>query len=131
MQYTYGKEEKLKSKKLIAQLFEKGEVLKNFPLRMVYLKIEHGFKYPVQAGVSVSKRNFKRAVDRNRIKRLIREAYRLNKYILYDNLNEPYIMMFIYLGKKMPDFSLIDDKMKAVLQKFVNNQSNSIESLGE
>jgi len=52
MQYTYGKEEKLKKKNLIDQLFEKGEVLKSFPLRMVYLKIDHGFKYPVQAGVS-------------------------------------------------------------------------------
>jgi len=125
MQYTYGKEEKLKSKKFIAQLFEKGEVLKNFPLRMVYLKIEHGFKYPVQASVSVSKRNFKRAVDRNRIKRLMRETYRLNKHILYDNLEEQYIMMIIHLGTKIPDFSLLEDKMKGLLQKFVQNQSNS------
>lgn len=119
MNYTYSKDEKLKSRKLIKELFENGKAVTVFPLRMIYLKKEHLGKFPVKAGVSVSKRNLKRAVDRNRIKRLLRESYRLNKYLLYLNLEEQYVMLFIYLAKEKKSFSLIEDKMKELMQKFL------------
>ena len=82
MRFTYSKDEKLKKRKLIKELFDNGKAATVFPLRVIYLKKDHNGNFPVQTGVSVSKRNFKRAVDRNRIKRLMREAYRLNKHIL-------------------------------------------------
>ena len=73
MKFTLGKEERLKSRKLIGRLYTEGETIKKFPLRMVYLQTEHTSNYPAQVGVSVPKRLFKKAVDRNRIKRLLRE----------------------------------------------------------
>ena len=77
MRFTFGKPEKLKSRKLIGKLFEDGKSVKKFPVRLVYLQTNHTSDFPVQAGFSVPKRNFKRAVDRNRIKRLIRESFRI------------------------------------------------------
>ena len=73
MKYTLGKQERLKSKKLIEKLYKEGSSVKAFPLRMVFLQTEHTSDYPAQIGVSVAKRNFKKAPDRNRLKRLMRE----------------------------------------------------------
>ena len=126
MQYTYSKDEKLKSRKLIKELFENGKAATVYPLRMIYLKKEHFGKYPVKAGVSVSKRNLKHAVDRNRIKRLMREAYRLNKHLLYTNLEEQYIIMFIYLAKEKETFKLIENKMKDLMEKFLRREKNKL-----
>ena len=120
MQFTYNKHEKLKSRKLIKLLFEKGEKISVFPLMLLYLEVEHESKYPVQAGVTVSKKNFKRAVDRNRIKRLLREVYRLNKPFLYEKIEKKYIFMFIYLGKEEIKLQLLDQKMKELLEQFQN-----------
>ena len=99
MKHTLGKLERLKSKKLIEKLYQDGNSVKSFPLRMMYLQTAHTSDFPAQVGVSVAKRNFKLAVDRNRIKRLMREAYRLQKEIVYDQLDEPYVFMISYLGK--------------------------------
>ena len=76
MKFTLGKQERLKSRKLIEKLYKNGESVKAFPLRMVYLQTAHTSKFPAQVGVSVAKRNFKKAPDRNRLKRLMRETYR-------------------------------------------------------
>ena len=123
MDFTYNKYEKLKSRKLIKQLFENGKAISIFPLRLIYLKIEHDGKFLLQTGVSVSKRNFKLAVDRNRIKRMMREVYRLNKNILYKSLDEKYIFMFIYLGKSEINYKKLDDKMKTLIKTFLNKTS--------
>jgi ribonuclease P protein component len=120
MQFTYKKQEKLKSKKLIKLLFEEGKKISVFPIMLLYLQVKHDSNYLVQAGVTVSKKNFKSAVDRNRIKRLLRETYRLNKPFLYEKLENKYIFMFIYLGKKELKYQLLDEKMKAVLDQFQN-----------
>jgi len=74
MNASYPKKEKLKSEKLISKLFLEGKSVSAYPLRMVYLKTTFDEAVKIKAGVSVSKRNFKKAVDRNRIKRLLREA---------------------------------------------------------
>ena len=85
MRNTFSSEEKLKKKNLITELFASGKSASVFPLKMIYLQNDHDSPYKIQAGVSVSKRNFKSAVDRNRIKRLMRESYRKNKYLIYNN----------------------------------------------
>ena len=76
-----------------------------------------------QVGVSVSKRNFKSAVRRNRIKRLMREAYRKNKQIACDSGHtKKHIFMFIYQGREEPSYLLIEERMKELLAKFLKNQ---------
>ncbi|WP_334223383.1 ribonuclease P protein component [Olleya namhaensis] len=114
MRLTYNKHEKLKSQKAIEKLFVAGKSVSAYPLRLVYLKNDDALK----VGVSVSKRNFKLAVHRIRIKRLLREGYRLNKTMLIDYNIESYTLMILYIGKEMPDFVTIDKKMKALLTKF-------------
>jgi ribonuclease P protein component len=120
MNFTYNKYEKLKSRKLIKQLFEDGKAISIYPLRLIYLKVEHESDFLLQTGVSVSKRNFKLAVNRNRIKRMMREVYRLNKNILYKSLDDKYIFMFIYLGRTETDYNKLNDKMKKLMQTFLS-----------
>lgn len=120
MRYTYNKDEKLKSQKAIEQLFAEGKSVSAYPLRMVYLDNQ----FQLKVGVSVSKRNFKLAVHRNRVKRLLREGYRLNKNLLIDNKLDHYTLMILYISKEMPDFKTIDKKMKVLLSKFNDQVSN-------
>ncbi len=104
---TFGRGEKLKSPKIIEQLFEKGKPVSTNGFTLVYLVRELNTPYPAQAGFSVPKKFFKRAVDRNRIKRLMREAYRLHKISLYEKLAErkqQLALMLIFKGKEMPDY---------------------------
>ncbi len=120
MQQTFKKQEKLKKSKLIDQLFAEGKAVTAFPIKLIYLQIEHDSPYKIQAGVSASKRNFKKAVDRIRIKRLLREAYRKNKYLIYESEHtKKHIFMFIYLGKKEVDYHIIEEKTQIILQKFL------------
>ncbi|WP_075340634.1 ribonuclease P protein component [Tenacibaculum agarivorans] len=123
MKLTLGKQERLKSRKLIEQLYTQGNSVKKFPLRMVYLQTEHDSNYPVQFGVSVPKRKFKRAVDRNRIKRLIRESYRLQKKIVYSSVDKPYVFMISYLAKEEWDYAKIEHSMQKLLQLFIDKVS--------
>ncbi|WP_196887184.1 ribonuclease P protein component [Aureivirga sp. CE67] len=128
MKFTFRKEEKLKSKKLIEKLFAEGEHVKSFPLRMIYVKADHDYEKIFQVGVSVSKRNFKKAVDRNRIKRLMREAYRLNKHLLEKEITEKYVCMFIYTGRDEWKYAELESKMVKVMHKFiekVNSEKSS------
>jgi len=124
MKYTLGKQERLKSKKLIEKLYKEGSSVKAFPLRMVFLQTEHTSKYPAQMGVSVAKRNFKKAPDRNRLKRLMRESYRLQKEIVYDNADKPYVFMISYLGIEEKEYHEIYTKMNKLLHLFVSEIKN-------
>ena len=125
MQQTFKKQEKLKKSKLISQLFAEGKNVIEFPIKLVYLPVEHEAPFKIQAGVSVPKRNFKRAVDRNRIKRLLREAYRKNKHHIYAaEHTKKHIFMFIYLGKKEIEYKLMKEKMILILQKFLQKNNS-------
>ncbi|TXD49706.1 ribonuclease P protein component [Polaribacter sp. IC073] len=125
MKNTLGKEERLKSKKLIEKLYSKGDAVKTFPLRMMYVKTPHTSNFPCQVGVSVSKRNFKRAPDRNRLKRLMRETYRLQKEIVYNNLDEPYVFMISYIGREEMKYEELYAKMEKLLTLFINKTKNT------
>ena len=96
-----------------------------FPLRLVYMPIDQNNKTLSKAGVSVSKRNFKRAVDRNRIKRLIREAYRLRKPEYLSNILTPHAFMILYIGKEMPTLQELEKKMTVLFDKISNNKTTS------
>ncbi|MFD0964682.1 ribonuclease P protein component [Pseudofulvibacter geojedonensis] len=125
MNQSFQNIEKLKSKKLIDELFRNGQSVNAFPVKMIYAKIPFEDAVKLKAGVSVSKRNFKKAVDRNRIKRLLRESYRLHKASLIEKLDTQYVCMFLYLGKEEPNFEFVESKMKKVLLKFTEREELS------
>ncbi|MBY0347702.1 MAG: ribonuclease P protein component [Hydrotalea flava] len=105
--FSYSKHEKLKSRKQIEVLFVKGMQLYSYPFKILYqIAPRTGDDAVLKAGVTVSSRHFKKAVQRNRIKRLMREAYRLNKVKLQQLLTEkPHqlYLFIIYVGKEMPN----------------------------
>jgi ribonuclease P protein component len=123
MKATYSKIEKLKSKILIEKLFDEGKSVKIFPLRLIFLETEFNQPIKIKCGVSVGKRNFKNAVDRNRVKRLIREAYRLNKSAYFNNITTQYAFMILYIGNEKPTFEQTDKSMRKLLEKFVEGVS--------
>jgi ribonuclease P protein component len=123
MKATYSKIEKLKSKILIEKLFDEGKSVKIFPLRLIFLETEFNEPIKIKCGVSVGRRNFKNAVDRNRVKRLIREAYRLNKSAYFNNISTQYAFMILYIGNEKPTFEQTDKSMRKLLEKFVEGVS--------
>ncbi|MEO5594854.1 MAG: ribonuclease P protein component [Chitinophagaceae bacterium] len=124
-QFTLGKNERLKSRKLIEELFSKGQRFGLFPYRVFYLLNKTGHQYiksKLQCGVGVSTKNFKKAVDRNRIKRVTREAYRLQKAALDLQMKDhPHslLIFLIYTGKELPAFTVVKEKVELILQKLI------------
>lgn len=149
-QFTWNKKEKLKSRKRIERVFKEGKGLTLFPFKVLWL-LQPGTAgspgkagssgsagsrgkagssgsagSPLQAGFGVSSRHFKRAVDRNRIKRLSREAYRLQKQPLFRQLEEKGLSLavfFIYTGKDLPDYTTVTHKIGVALQKLIKEIS--------
>ncbi len=120
--FSYNKFEKLKSRKQIELLFAKGKSIASFPVKVFYLPVEHTPVHPVQVGVGVSARNFKKAVDRNTIKRRMREAYRLHKLPLHEHLitNQKSVAVFIlWIDKQLPTAAALQDLMPGVLEKLI------------
>lgn len=122
MDQSFKKIEKLKSQKLIEKLFSEGKSIAVYPLRLVYLKTSFEDPVKLKVGVSVSKRNFKKAVDRNQMKRLMREAYRLNKSKYLNNITDQYAFMILYIGKSETDFNTISKKMNTLMDVFLKHQ---------
>lgn len=104
------KSERLSSQKQIQALFSNGKSFNARPFAIRYLELAEPGQNEHQILVSVSKRNFKHAVDRNRIKRQIREAYRLNKHLLAD-LPDKYAIAYIYTFKKMIAYKELENKL--------------------
>jgi len=137
---TWKKPEKLKSRKRIERVFREGKSFSVFPYKVVYLldpaPASRGPATligartvkrcspaaPLQAGFGASSRNFKKAVDRNRIKRLGREAYRLQKAPLLDQLTQKgrsMAVFFVFIGRELPDFQTVTAKIAVALQKLL------------
>jgi len=120
---TLGRSERLKSEKSICRLFETGSHLSAYPIRLIYQSTRSTDNFPFKIGFTVPKKNFNRAVDRNLLKRRMREAYRLNKQIL--NIKEPKFqfgleIMLVYQSQKAEDFIKISDCIKILLKKLLS-----------
>lgn len=119
-EFSLSKNERLRSRKAIGELFTEGESFFIFPVKVVYREMPFDDGQPVKAAFSVSKRNFKRAVDRNRLKRLMRECYRLDKPGFYERLNhagKQMAVMFIYAAKELKDYPTVEKGMLRALEK--------------
>jgi ribonuclease P protein component len=114
--YTLGKTERLKSRKAIDHLFEKGQRFKVGALRVYFLPTQ---SKGLRAGVAVSSKNFSKAVDRNRIKRLLRETYRLQKNLVAETLptKKGLDLFFVYTEKELPEFLPLKTQMEKALLK--------------
>ena len=116
--FSYSKKEKLKSKAQIEFLFKEGKAITVYPLRLIYVATEFKDQSLIKTGVSVSKKLHKKAVKRNKIKRLMREAYRLNKPKDFNKNETAFALMILYLSKEEPSFKLLNTKMPVLLSKF-------------
>ncbi|WP_224488129.1 ribonuclease P protein component [Robertkochia flava] len=125
MDRSFPRKEKLKSQKLIEAVFTEGSSVSKYPLKLVYRRAEFQEDTKVQIAVTVPKRRFKKAVDRNRIKRLLREAWRLGKWQWIPELQKPYAMVFIYTGSDIPDFITMEKTIGKLMKKFLDKNVNS------
>ena len=122
MEETFGKKEKLKSKILIDRLFSEGKSLKKYPLRLIYLPLNDPSAENNKTGVSVPKRNHKKAVDRNKLKRLMREAFRKNKYLVSSQLDSRYAFMLIYTAREKATYQQLFSATEEVLKRLVEKE---------
>lgn len=141
---TYSKNEKLKSRKALEGLFARGKSFSIFPIKVFYTLSEevnsgNGSESSeknkmllksgkVHAGVGVSSRIFKKAHDRNKVKRLLREVYRTQKHPLYAAMEQKtgsLDLFLLYIGKELPEFALLKETMEKVLEKLVRKISET------
>ena len=123
--FSFKKEERLTSKKVIDKLFTDGDSFLSFPLKVIFIETSLTTKFSVQSAFSVGKRNFKLAVHRNLIKRKMRESYRLNKFQLYENLSgKQMAVFFIFIGKEIPEYEQLNRAMKKGINKLIELQSS-------
>ena len=120
MSHKFPKTEKLKSRKTIERLFSEGKSMTKFPVKLIYLPSEAAI---TQATFAVPKRNFKLAVSRNRIKRQLREAYRLQKQDLLHNNTPRFALLFLYLSKENVPYEKMESSVKQLLKKLHDENS--------
>ncbi|MEZ4999804.1 MAG: ribonuclease P protein component [Bacteroidales bacterium] len=119
--YTFSKAERLSSRKAITELFEDGNSFFYHPFTVVWRAAGGDNEFPARVGISVPKKTFKRAVDRNRIKRITREAWRHNKQTLYNFLNlhnKEVVIMLIYTGRELPSLKEMNERIEKLVAKF-------------
>ncbi|MCG8474699.1 MAG: ribonuclease P protein component [Cytophagales bacterium] len=118
--FTFSKSERLNKKKLIKELFSEGSSFFLYPFKVLYLPKQRSEDLPVhQVLFSVPKKRFKRAVQRNLIKRRLREAYRLNRLALqvFETHGESVLLAFVYVGKEIQPYSSLEPKLKGALER--------------
>jgi len=121
---TFSKSERLCSRKIITGLMENGNVFYMPFFKVIWLKSDLELPFPAQIAFSVPKRIFRHAVTRNLLKRRMREAYRKNKYILYDFLgteNVRIVFLLIFRDVKVPDYLTIEKSMRKLIGKLIND----------
>jgi len=120
-QFKFSKQERLCSETRITELFQNGESFMSYPVRVVFLASKAVEKPRIQVLMSVPKKKLKHAVDRNRVKRLLREAYRLNKHPLWAQVVESGFSLeiaFIWIPSEVLDYAKVEKKMKDAVEKF-------------
>lgn len=125
---TYKKEERLKSRKVIKQLFYSGESFLVHPVKVNWLLRKDKGRYPARMMISISRKNFRKASDRNYLKRLCREAYRKNKHILYSFLAKKQLqcdLSLVYIGKEAIEYSMLEEKIIKLLQRLTREIENN------
>jgi ribonuclease P protein component len=126
--YTFSKKERLNSKISIHRLFEHGSSFFSYPFKVYYtIQTAEEAKPTSSVLFSIGKKQFKLAVDRNRVKRLCRETYRLNKSVLIEALEKKQVRVevaFIYVGKTLPDFHDLEVKMQKALLQLATIEKN-------
>ncbi len=118
----FNKNERLCSKVLIDNLFDKGQSFSIYPFRVLWLPADFEMLYPAQIMISVPKKNFKHAVTRNLLRRRIKEAYRRNKDDFYQNLgqlNMKCMLALIYTGREVMASSVLEPKIIVILQRLI------------
>ena len=122
----FRKSERLCSRKSIGRLFSGGNVLFHYPFKMIWMESAAENPFPVRMAIGVSGKKIKKAVNRNRIKRLIRESYRTVKITLYESpalRNRQIDMVLLYVADNVYDYDLINMKLKELINKFIQNNA--------
>ncbi len=125
---SFKKEERLRDKKSIKELFDKGNSFYIGPFKVIWINDYFEGASPAKILITASHRNFKNAVDRNRIKRITREAYRKNKCILYEKLDgskKKIAFMLIYTGKIIIPYKEVEDKIILILQRLAKEDEET------
>jgi ribonuclease P protein component len=126
VRFTFRKHERLKSNATIEALFLQNRSFRTYPFKLVWMVTETDTPFTIKAGFSVSKRNFRSAVDRNYFKRRMRECFRLNKNTLMEKLHSKNIelsFMLIYIGNEAVEFKEFESKIKQLLIRLTEKVS--------
>ena len=124
MDFSLPAKERLKGKKVLDTVFQKGKSINAYPLKLWYVAVDDSQDVRFRIGVNAPKRKFKSAVKRNRIKRLLREAYRLNKALFFNKVEGRYALFFLYLGDTAPTYKDMDAHMKKAAKAFIRKEKH-------
>ena len=125
MQFTFKKHERLTHKATIELLFKKGKAINVHPLRLVYLPHSFTDEIPGQVMIIAPKRKLKKAVDRNRVKRIIREVYRLQKHNIYAIQNIKFVMALSYIGNEPLTLTDANNSLNKIIEKLTVRESKT------
>ncbi|MBI1836523.1 MAG: ribonuclease P protein component [Flavobacteriia bacterium] len=128
MSETLGKAYKLCSRKQIDTVFKTGKIVKQYPFVVHFLEVENTFDAPFQVTIAAPKRNFRKAHDRNRIKRLMRETIRFNKLILENQIiksEKKLILFMVYTSKEELPFHILMKKNELLFEQIIKQIENN------